>query len=189
MHRFAASAALLALASLLPACGTLVGHEVHENLLEMQMDGAKVSFSEPAHCANPGYRADFLPGAGITMSLKPRDFTIEIEPGRSLAFRSAVGRIALPDGGASDLFIRNVQAIPTPGSVWTSVPADSLLAGVAPPGRHSSFSGNLAWSVPDGTKTFMLQLPDAIVNGQPYRFAPVRFSVKPTSYFQDACLR
>lgn len=188
MHRFVASAALLSLASLLPACSTLAGHEVHENVLEMRMDGAKVSFIAPAHCTLPGYQVDLQPGAGIRMSLTDATFHVEVEPGRSLVFTSTTGRIESPDGTVSDLAIARLKAIRDEHSAWTVVPADTPMAGIAPPGQRSTYLGDFDWRRP-AAQAFTVQLPDAVVNGQPYRFAPIRFSVKPYSYFEDACLR
>ena len=196
MNRPFTSTALLLLVSWLPACSTLVGHDITRDVEEMKMDGAQVTFHEPAHCGEPSYEVKFRPGPGIQMTITSHSsgglgntwFDMQVEPGRSLAFTSTTGRIEARDGTVSDMFVANVQAARDSHSVMKSMPADGVMAGNAAAGDVSHYSGSFN-SPARGAKAFTLQLPDAVVDGTPYRFPPIRYSARPLTYFQDACLR
>ena len=196
MNRLVASTALLLLVSLLPACSTLVGHDITRDVEEMKMDGAQVTYLTPAHCREPSYQVMFHPGPGIQMTITSHSagglgntwFEMLVEPGRSLAFTSTSGRIESADGTVSDMFVANVQGARDSHSVTKSMPADGVMAGNANAGDASRYSGSFNSSPPD-SKTFTLQLPDAVLNGRPYKFPPIRYSARRVTYFQDACLR
>ncbi len=196
MNRLVTSTALLLLVSSLPACSTLVGHAITRDVEEMKMDGAQVIFHEPAHCGDPRYEVRFQPAPGIQMAINSHSagglgntwFEMQVEPGRSLAFTSTAGRIESLDGTVSDMFVANVQGTRDSRSVMKSMPADGVMAGNSAAGDTSRYSGSFNSSPPD-PKAFTLQLPDAVVNGKPYRFPPIRYSARQVTYFQDACLR
>ena len=196
MNRPLTSTALLLLVSLLSACSTLAGRSVTRDVEEMKMDGAQVTFHEPVHCGEPRYEVRFHPGPGIQMTITSHSagglgntwFEMLVEPGRSLAFRSPNGHLESPDGTVSDMFVANVQGKRDSHSVMQPLAADGVMAGKSAAGDVSYYSGSLNSSPPD-PKTFTLQLPDAVVDGKPYRFPPIRYSARPLSYFQDACLR
>jgi hypothetical protein len=191
-----ASTTLLLLVSLLPACSTPVGHDLTRDVEEMKMDGAQVTYFPPAHCSGPRYELRFHPGTGIAMTITSDAagglgltwFDMQVETGRSLAFTSTSGRIESLDGTVSDMFVTHVQVMRDPRSVMKPMPADGVMAGSAPAGETSRYSGSFDSSSP-GAKAFTLQLPDAVVNGKPYRFPPIRYSARRLTYFQDACLR
>jgi hypothetical protein len=196
MNRLVTSTAPLLLAALLPACSTLVGHFVNTNVEEMTMDGAQVTFHEPAHCGEPGYDVKFHPGPGIVMTITSESsgglglswFEMQVEPGRSFAFASTTGRIESHDGTGADMTVSNVQGMRDSHSVRLPMPADGVMAGNSAAGDVSHYSGDFD-SHHFNPTAFTLQLPGAVVNGKPYRFPPIRYSARPLTYFQDACLR
>ena len=196
MHRPVPSTALLLLASLLPACGTLIGQETSRNVLEMKMDGARVAFHAPAHCTPPSWEAEIRPGPGVSVTvttiagggLGSTVLRILLDPGASFAFASTSARVAAPGEPGMDAPISNVSVIRNSHVARAPAPVDGVMAGSAPAGDRSVYEGDLSAHGFSAT-AFSLQLPDAVVDGVPYRFAPIRYSARRLTWFQDACLR
>jgi hypothetical protein len=115
-------------------------------------------------------------------------FRIEVEPGRSFAFVSTTGRAVAPGAPAVDAFVANASVIPDSHAVRSPMPADGAMTGKAPPGDRSLYEGEIR-TPGFSARSFALQLPDALVNGAPYRFAPIHYDARPFSGFEDACLR
>lgn len=196
MNRRLASTALLLMIALLPACGTLSGHEVNRDLMAMTMDGARVSFNAPGHCTRPSWQAELRPGPGVLMTvtttaaggLGSTVFRIVIDAGQSFAFTSTTGRAVASGMPGVDAFIANASVIPDSHAVRSPMPVDAVMTGQAAAGDHSLYEGEIR-TPGFAAKAFVLQLPDAVVNGAPYRFAPIEYRARPFSGFEDACLR
>ncbi len=189
-------ASLLGALSMLCACGTLTDQEVNGVLLEMKANEAQVIYEPPAHCSPPGYRAVFHPGAGVVMTVMhgfggglAARFRIELDSGSTFAFGSASGRVFFPTGAPQkDVFISNTSWIRDSRTVRAVASADAVLTGRAPAGDRSVYEGDIsAYQVT--ANDFSLQLPDAVVNGNPFRFPPIHFSGRQFRYVQEACLR
>jgi hypothetical protein len=196
MHRCGTSTALLLTVSLLPACSTLVGQEISRNMLEMDMDGARVAFHAPAHCTPPSYEAEIRPGPGVSVTvmtiasggLGSTRFRIVLDPGASFAFSSTSGRVAAPGEPGMNASISGVSVIRNSHVARAPAPVDGVMSGSAPAGDRSVYEGDV--SAPGFAATaFSLQLPDALIDGVPYRFPPIRYRTRRLTWFQDACLR
>ena len=196
MNRSLASTALLLLVTQLSACGALGGHEVDRDLMAMKMDGARVSFNAPGHCTRPSWQAEFRPGAGVQMTVTTTAsgglgstlFRIAVDPGKSFSFTATTGRAVTRGSAGVDAFIANTSVIPDSHSVRKPMPADGVMTGQAATGDPSLYEGEIR-TPGYAAKAFALQLPDAVVNGAPYRFAPIEYGARTFRYVEDACLR
>ena len=210
VRAIAGSCLALAAIAALAACGALVGHGVTLSLFEMKTDMAPVTYRAPGHCTAAGYRAESHPGEGATMAVSSGpgnvpvvQVDVRLKPGATFSFASSTAQLKIPSQAtARDVPIPDFSYTEYPRGTRASQASDSVLSGPAPNTPVAKFFPNHRVEYveaydfeadvkadPGNAAEFVLQLPDAIVDGKRIQLAPIAFAKREIRYVEDACLR